>query len=251
MKKYYPYILVIVLVSVLMADRFVGNKYFFSKKTENQPSFTTTTILTPPVSVEPTPAEDNFVLPSSHQISGVPFQSQAPFANWDQLHDEACEEASVVIVQYYNSRQSLSVEAMEEQIQNMVSWEINYFGSHKDLTAAETKALARNFYDLNLKIKNISSIDDIKKEIAQDHLVIIPTAGRLLGNPNFRSPGPVYHMLVVSGYDGNKITTQDVGTRNGQNYVYNEEVLFNAIHDWNGSPESINSGEKVILVLEV
>ena len=62
--------------------------------------------------------------------------------------------------------------------------------------------------------------------------MIVPAAGRLLGNKYFQQPGPVYHMLVVKGFtsDG-KIITNDVGTRRGQNYVYDEDVFLNAIHE--------------------
>lgn len=187
-------------------------------------------------------------IPDSFTIANVPFQSQAPDANWDQLHDEACEEAVVTIANYYQTGQNLTTVAMENEIQKMVAWEINYFGSHKDLTAAETGIMAQKIYGLNFTEKQITSIDDIKNEISQNNLVIVPTAGRLLGNPNFRSPGPIYHMVVISGYDGNKIITQDVGTRHGQNYTYNEQVLFNAIHDWSGQND-INDGPKLMLVL--
>ena len=90
----------------------------------------------------------------------------------------------------------------------------------------------------------------IKKEISENHPVILPTAGRLLGNPYFRQPGPIYHMVVAIGYSGNTIIVQDVGTRRGENYKYNENILFNAIHDWTGVPENINSGPKNMLVFE-
>jgi hypothetical protein len=144
--------------------------------------------------------------------------------------------------------QSLSAEEMEREIQALVSWQEKNWGGHFDLTVTQTAELANSYYGLNFEVKNIGSINDIKSEVSQNHLVIVPTAGRLLGNPNFRSPGPVYHMIVVSGYNQNSITTQDVGTRNGKNYTYANSILFNAIHDWTGSPDTIQSGQKVMLV---
>ena len=42
------------------------------------------------------------VLPSKVSIE-VPFTSQAPFANWDEYHEEACEEASIIMVKYFYS----------------------------------------------------------------------------------------------------------------------------------------------------
>lgn len=203
----------------------------------------------PTASVFPSPIPSK--MPPSYSIANFPFQSQAPLANWDELHDEACEEAALILVNSYLTDQSLSAEKMDQEILKMVDWEIKNWGSHKDLTIQETAELAANFYQLeNTQIKNNINIEDIKKEVAQNHPVIIPTAGRLLGNPYFRSPGPIYHMLVVIGYDNSTIIVQDIGTRRGDHYRYNEQVLFNAIHDWNGSPENIGNGSKSMLIFK-
>lgn len=187
--------------------------------------------------------------PLSYKIENVPFATQAPNANWDHLHDEACEEASLTIVDYYLKKMPLSASEMEKQIQALTSWEQNNWGQgDKDLTIAEEQNLAEEFYELSPMVVSINSIDDIKKEISQNHIVIVPAAGQLLNNPNFRSPGPVYHMLVVTGYTSSEIITNDVGTRNGQNYHYPNSVFWNALHDWNGSAATITSGPKTILV---
>lgn len=197
------------------------------------------------------PEKIELEVPNSFNIEGVPFVSQAPFANWDKLHDEACEEASIVIAYNYQQDKKLTPELMEEEVQKLVKWQNENWGGHNDLTSKETITLADEVYGMkNLEIKKILSIQEIKNEISQNHLVITPTAGRLLGNPNFRSPGPIYHMLVVSGYTQNQIITQDVGTRKGEDYKYSETIFFNAIHDWNGNPENIESGPKNIIILK-
>ena len=36
----------------------------------------------------------------------------------------------------------------------------------------------------------------IKEFLMAGKLVIVPAAGRQLGNPYYKAPGPVYHMLV-------------------------------------------------------
>ena len=190
-------------------------------------------------------------LPDAYLIKNFPFQPQAPYANWDELHDEACEEASVIFVYYYLKNIAIDASVMEEQIQKMVAFEIDKFGSHKDLTVQETGEVAKGFYGLeNFRIENNITLEDIKGEVAQNHPVIVPAAGRLLGNPYFRSPGPLYHMVVVIGYQGNNIIVQDVGTRRGDHYEYNQKIFFNAIHDWNGAPETIEQGKKTMLVFE-
>ena len=118
------------------------------------------------------------------------------------------------------------------------------------MTAQETLEMAEEFYNIrDIKVQTDISIKDIKREISQNHLVILPTAGRLLGNPYFRQPGPIYHMVVVIGYNDNTIIVQDVGTKRGDHYEYNEKILYNAIHDWAGSPDNIESGQKAMLVV--
>jgi hypothetical protein len=41
-------------------------------------------------------------------LISVPFASQAPFAVWDEIHEEACEEASLVMVKYYLDKKALT-----------------------------------------------------------------------------------------------------------------------------------------------
>lgn len=247
-------VLISAFVLVLAIGFFLNIKYY---SPQNSPQATPTPSSN--ISVKPTPTNTETStpqpttssIPESYLIKNFSFQSQAPYANWDELHDEACEEAALILVYYYLNDKTLSAATMEEQIQKMVSWEIENYGSHKDLTIQETGNLAKSFYSMsNFKIENDISIEDIKREVANNHPVIIPTAGRLLGNPYFRSPGPVYHMLVVIGYNGNTIIVQDIGTRRGDHYEYNEKILYNAIHDWNGTSDNIQNGKKTMLVFE-
>lgn len=188
--------------------------------------------------------------PSAFLIKNFPFASQAPLTNWDELHDEACEEASVILVKYYLFDEHISNELMDQEILKMVDWEMKNWGTHKDLTAAETLKMAQSVYALKGGVKSDGTITKLKQEIAMGHPVIIPTAGRLLGNPNFRSPGPVYHMVVAIGYTEKEIIVQDVGTRNGKQYVYNSQIFLNAWHDWPGDAQNIAEGGKNYLVLK-
>jgi len=244
------WILVILLLMVLSTGGFINYKYFHHQselKVDNQ---IPTSVLSPTISPQTSvPKSTESPLPASYIIENFPFQSQAPLGDWDELHDEACEEAALILVNYYLNQKPLNAEIMDAEIQKMVAWEVETFGSHKDLTLEELAEIADQYYHMtNYNLKNNVDIDDIKTEIAQGHPVIIPTAGRLLGNPYFRSPGPIYHMLVVIGYEGNNIIVQDIGTRRGNYYTYNQKVLLNALHDWTGNPETIDEGSKAMLV---
>jgi len=186
-------------------------------------------------------------LPSSVKID-VPFQSQAPLANWDALHEEACEEASLILVQRYLSGQATTPQQMENEIQTLVAWETAH-GYAQDVTASQLKDIAHGVYGLHGTILTDTSVDSIKRQIASGHPVIIPAAGQMLGNPYFSGLGPPYHMLVIIGYDDTSFITDDVGTRRGANYAYSYATIENAIHDWTGSNATIRSGRKAMLVL--
>ena len=45
-------------------------------------------------------------------------------------------------------------------------------------------------YGLQAKIITDVTEDNIKKELAQNHLVLLPANGQLLGNPNYKTTGP-------------------------------------------------------------
>lgn len=187
--------------------------------------------------------------PNSSSLNlDIPFGSQAPFANWDLPYQETCEEAAVIMAHYYLTGKKLTPKIMDEEILALIEWENKTFGYYEDTTAEEIARILREYFGhKNVSVRYEFTIDDIKKEVVQGHPVILPAAGRLLGNPNFRQPGPIYHALVVKGYTKNKIITNDPGTRNGHNFLYDPKILMDAIHDWN--PEDILLGKKAMVAV--
>jgi len=190
------------------------------------------------------------VLPENYILDNFPFESQAPFANWDEMHEEACEEASVILANYYFKKERIDASIMDKEINRLVDWQINKWGVHKNLNLQEISEMAKEVYGLKLKIKRNVKIEDIKQELSQKHSIIVPAAGQLLGNPFYKQPGPVYHVLVGIGYDDKNFITQDVGTKRGDHYKYNQKIFYNAIHDWPGESQNISVGEKSVLVTE-
>ena len=187
-------------------------------------------------------------LPSQKNLK-VPFTSQAPLANWDHAHEEACEEASALMVDAFWHNRSLSDKtAIDAELVTVENWEVEKFGYYEDTTAAETTTILKEYYKLpKTTVKAITSWDDVKREIAAGRPVIVPTAGRDLHNPNFTGAGPAYHNIVIKGYlkDG-RLITNDPGTRKGADYIYSADVLWNAIHDWTGHAAD---GAKVMIVV--
>ncbi|MDD5039868.1 MAG: C39 family peptidase [Patescibacteria group bacterium] len=195
------------------------------------------------IAPEPIPLPDELNL-------DVPFTTQSPFAEWTEQDNESCEEAASLIVHYYWQKKTFTKEIAKQELQGIVDFENEHLGKFKDTTAEETAQLIKDMWGYErVDVRYDVTIDDIKREVSEGRPVILPTAGRLLGNPNFRSPGPVYHMLVVRGWTRDMMITNDPGTRKGEEYQYAPGVLQNAIHDWNGTGDAIEQGRKAMIVV--
>lgn len=181
----------------------------------------------------------------------IPFIPQAPYAVWDELHDHACEEAAIIMVYYYLTGKDLIKEIAEQEILNMVDWQIKNWGGHFDLSVEQIGQLFRDYFNYeNIELVYDFEIEDIKKELAAGNPIVIPAAGRILGNPYFTPPGPEYHILIIKGYDDEKseFITNDPGTRRGADSRYNYQVLENAIHDFNNG--DVLDGKKVMIIVK-
>lgn len=196
------------------------------------------------------------VLISSLPLSvnlGVPFTSQAPHANWSFPYKEACEEASVYMVSEFlkgTSSGKIPPDVADKGILQIVEFEKELFGYYEDTNIEQTSKFAEMLYGFEkIEVIENPTVEQIKQRLAQGLPVIVPAAGRELHNPNFTAPGPVYHMLVIRGYTENgKFITNDPGTRNGEAYLYDFDVIMNAMHDWNGGKD-ISGGKKVVMII--
>lgn len=179
----------------------------------------------------------------------IPFTSQAPFGDWSYPFNYTCEEAAILMVHYYfEGKSTIDPAEAREELLNLIAYEEKNYGFHEDTDAAQTAQLIRDYYGYSVKVKYDISLQDIKKELAKGNPVIIPVAGRLLGNPYFTPPGPLYHMLLVKGYNAIGFITNDPGTKNGADFVYSYQTLQKAIHDFeNKEPENITSGRSAMI----
>lgn len=200
---------------------------------------------------------NSVVLPAEKNLA-IPFTTQAPGANWDADHEEFCEEAAMLMVaRFYQQRDFAGTADQEAGLQAIKKWEVDNLGFYFDTTAAENARILEELFNLHVELIVDPTITQIKTALAAGHPVIVPAAGRELGNPNFKSPGPIYHNLVIRGYTKNgKFITNDPGTRKGEEYIYDQSVIMSAMHDW--VPEGARtiaangdaSGRKVVLVVE-
>jgi len=185
----------------------------------------------------------------SEKLLAVPFTSQAPHANWDMPYQEACEEASVIMVAgyYRGERGAYDPDQADRMILDLIAFEENE-GFAVDTTAEETAELVELFYsDLEALVVPMTGPDSVKRYIARGIPVILPADGKALPNPNFLNGGPLYHMLVVRGYTEDRFITNDPGTRLGETFLYDYDGLLQAVHDWNNG--DVPNGERVMLIL--
>ncbi|MBN1779419.1 MAG: C39 family peptidase [Candidatus Buchananbacteria bacterium] len=204
------------------------------------------------------PAEEKVITSTSvsdRLIYQVPFTSQAPLGVWDDLHEESCEEAVMIMADAYFNHKNLTKNSAEQEILNLVEWENNN-NFLVDLNAQEFQSVLSQYFSLSSELIVSVTPETIKQQLNLGRLVIVPTAGRQLGNPHFTGIGPIYHMVLIKGYDGQNFITNDPGTRHGESYVYPYAQLINAVHDWqhdlavDGMTDAeMETGRKVMIVI--
>lgn len=206
-------------------------------------------VLNPAFPSEDEPEPEN-ELPITFNLA-VPFSSQAPYKVWDAFHEETCEEASFLMaMEFFNGNTLTDVDpaAADKVYAEMVALE-ERLGMGVSIDASQAvKFIDEYTDDFTARIIENPTADDIKKLIASGMPVIVPAAGRELGNPFFTGEGPLYHMLIIRGYTEDTFITNDPGTQHGKNYVYSIPVLMSAMGDWNnGNPPE---GASRVIVIE-
>lgn len=192
----------------------------------------------------------------SYIISGVPFTSQAPYANWDDpRQQDGCEEASALMAVSWAKGEPFTRAKALENIIKISDYTKEKYGEYRDLSTKDSLAwIYKDYfkYDRVSRRENIS-LPEIIAEIKKGNLVVVPLNGQAIGNPFFVSPGPMHHALVIIGYDGSDKTfiTHDPGTRHGENYKYDINILYQAIRDYpSGYHKNYNTIQKNVIVVE-
>ncbi|MFH1866712.1 MAG: C39 family peptidase [Patescibacteria group bacterium] len=255
-------LLFVLIVTVIFSGYFLGHQYWTPDNTDlsyidkpiinselfvnlsnnqNHPKADNNEVTTEP---ELKSKQDHLI-----KILKVPFTVQAPHANWDMPYQEACEEAAMIMVaDFVSGRNDLRLppEEADQRILALIAWEEEQ-GYAIDVTAAEVAKILSERWGIGAEIRSYDA-EKLRSEIVLGKPVILPAAGRLLGNPYFRNPGPLYHMLVVKGYEGEEFITNDPGTRRGENFRYHYSVFDRAVHDWNGG--EVENGEQVMIIIK-
>jgi hypothetical protein len=236
---------------------FLGIGYFLMTNNEGPKGVT-------PEPVTPTPPSQQSVVQETKKESSpakelpsklfleVPFTPQAPTANWDELHNEACEEASVLMAAAYfkgDTRSMIPAEEAEQEIQKLTKWEQDNLGYYLSIDAKETVDMITSVYGLKAELVTNFSETTFKTALNEGKLVIVPVNGRLLGNPYFKQPGPIYHMFVITGYKNNQFIVNEPGTKRGHDYEYSYETIRNAIGDYDHNTKETDPSKPVVIIV--
>ncbi|MBL8030169.1 MAG: C39 family peptidase [Candidatus Doudnabacteria bacterium] len=244
-------ILIILTSSILGWFAYVQN---YSKPIETAYNSQDHVLIAPPEQ-NPTPKaqiQAAEILPKVF-LNKAPFTVQAPTANWnDKMYAEGCEEASMLMAAEYfsgNTESMLNTSYALEKIKELAEWEQEKFGYHLDINAEKMAITLKEYLGLNAEIIHSMTEDHMKSELLKNRLIIWIVNGQELNNPNFRTPGPPFHVLLIKGYDSEGFVTNDPGTRKGMNYPYTYETLFNAGGDWDHTINAVNKGSKTAIVV--
>lgn len=222
------------------------------QNTNTPPVATTTKPATNTATVTPAVKEPikqpvvSAALPSKLNLD-APFYSQAPFSDWGYPWQEACEEASMLLAANVYWKHNWTRAEFNDEILKMVEWEKKQFGTYLDTTVAQNARILNEYLGLKTITHENPTYDDLVTILNKGHFIVMFLAGKELQNPNFTNGGPIYHSILVKGYNGTSIITHDVGTRNGADYVYSWTKLQSAMHDFTVPIE--NGAKRFIEVL--
>lgn len=254
MKKRNITITFILLAIITGVTTYYLTRYFRYAKESIPPAVNLETLVT---AIKPTKLstkdQDSALIPRDIPAKNIPkelniamqFYSQAPFVDWSEPWQNACEEASILLVANAYNHHNWTREEFRDQILALVEWENKNFGDYKSTNAKQILRMLNDVFKLKGIIHQNPNLADVQNILAQGHLIVMTFDGRKLGNPFFSGGGPDYHSLVIKGYKAdNKVITEDVGTQHGENYVYDWETLTNANHDWT---VPIENGSKLLI----
>lgn len=186
----------------------------------------------------------------------VPFTSQAPTGNWkDLIFQNACEEATLLMAEkWITGKKFGNPKEIEAEIRSLTKEEGRYFPKDSyDLSVTDIFVLAQKYFPgMRISLVEDVTTDDMKKVFSEGNIVIVPANGRKLQNPNFTAPGPLYHTILVRGYDpsSDEFIVNDPGTHKGSAYRYASDILYDAMQNYaTGHHGKLFPDEKVMLVI--
>lgn len=191
------------------------------------------------------------VLPEQVRLK-VPFTSQAPEGVWTEPWQNACEEASIIMIDNFYKGSTLTKDEAKKEILNIFDIKEEKFGPSFDESMGTIAAII-NSSNLNWRVKVIEepTIEGLKKELAESRPIIVPVNARELDNPYYTGEGPDYHVVVVVGYDDKlgEFLVHDPGTTQGEDFGYSYQEFYNSIGDFLSGSDDGASQKRVLYTM--
>ncbi len=187
-------------------------------------------------------------------ILEVVYINEAPDDNWTGPWKNACEEASIAMVEkYYLGKQSVTIAEAKAFMYGMFIIQNKLWGTNADSDAKRTAKLINDYTVANARIIDHPTIEQIKTELNQKRPVISFHYGFDLKNPNIpfvpAPRGSSYHVMVIVGYDDEtrEFIVNDTGDRKeGEGYRYDYDLFMGTLHDFDFSARKANGPARVI-----
>lgn len=177
--------------------------------------------------------------PKTSKKLSVPYINEAPSGNWSGPWKNACEEASIAMVEfYYQGKTSVSIADAEAFMSMLFAKEDAKYGNNFNSDGTQMKYMIDNFTSYHAEIIRDPTIEQIKNELDNARPVISLHYGFDLHNPNipFLRGGTYYHAMVIIGYDDTAqefIVNDDGDTKTGIGHRYAYAVFINSLHEYN------------------
>ena len=170
----------------------------------------------------------------------VPFISEAPEKIWSGAWINACEEASVAMVDnFYIGKNKVTPKEAAGLMNKLFAWQNKIYKSNANSNATRTvEMVLKNNLSYKTQIVRSPTMEEIKNELRAGRPVISLHYGFDLKNPDliFRRGGSAYHMIVIKGFDENtqEFIVQDNGShKNGIDFRYKYDILMSSLRDYN------------------
>lgn len=182
----------------------------------------------------------------------VPYVSEAPEGDWSGNWVNACEEATIVMVDgFYAGKSSITIEEAKMKLLKLFSEQDIMYGSSKNSDSKKIENLISIYTNYKGKIKTNPSISNLKQEIDNGNPVISLHKGFDLKNPNipFSPVKSSYHTVVLVGYDdvSEEFITHDPGDgKDGFEHRYSYDDYMDSLHDYNAADDKADGLPTVI-----
>lgn len=183
----------------------------------------------------------------------VPFIWEIPDGVWVKPWNNACEEASIMMIdQFYRGRKEENVGRVESKnlMTPLFAIEDRLFGSNSNTDATRTLKVIQDYTNFDGELKFHPTASDITAELALGHPVISFHYGYDLNNPHhrFRRGGSSYHVMVITGFDDKKqlFYANDTELKGGLDYPYAYDTIMASLHDFNHTTRKAD-GEPVVI----